>query len=390
MKEQTKDEVTISSEKMPCSHMRVLTSVSAAKMMDLGEQAISGLTSEVTVPGFRQGKAPKGLVLEKIGKDSIRKRIIDLAMPLVIDKILSMGLRPIEAPGANITKMKEGEPLELTLEFDVWPDISLGNYKQLKIVANKEMIKDTEVDNALKMLRRNRAAIKVVDRAAKEGDIVEIDFEGSIDGVQKPEFSSKKYPVIIGDKKLMPGFEDNLIGLRRGDKKTFSIKADKMVDFAVTVLEVKEMMLPEANQDLALSFGAKDISTLKDQIKKSLQERLDEEAEMRADEELTQKLEKEMNIDVPKGLVHEEIHRGIEDLRQYAKKANMTFDQYLSMIKQTEDGLHKALEQSSLKKVKLGLALGQIAKNEQIEIIQEDNILRKIRLHLLSNKREAT
>ncbi len=377
-------------ESLQNSRVRVEALVSSEEMTRIGETVIAEIKEEITLPGFRKGKAPENMVLNHVGKDGVREKILNKVLPQVMDYIVTEGRdKPIEPPHVHVLEMSEGRPLKLSLEFDVLPEVKLGDYKKIKISAKKEKASDKIVKDGIESLRRNKAKVAATERAAKKGDILEINFSGSINGEKKPQLSSENYPLVLGDGKLIPGFEDQLLGLKRGQEKTFKLTAPKgmpkeflgkEIEFKVSVLEVKEMELPELNADFALSFGKKDVPELEADVRNLIQNKINEDLEYAADEEFGQEILKITKTEVPASLINNEAQKRMDEIEERAAKTGLSFENYLSVIKQTKESLFESLLKTSEQQLKLALAISEIAKRENVEADEKTNLLRKVRL----------
>lgn len=377
----------IKKENLGKSKVKLSVKVPSELMRGFFSKVYNDLAQTVEVKGFRKGKAPKNLTLMQIGENRITSDIVDMALKETYPKVLEQEkLIPVCPPQINITKMVDltvdTAELEYVAEVDLLPEIKLGDYKKVKIKKNKSKleVKKEEIDQVLSHLRRQHAEFKDITRAAKEGDRVEMDFEGKERGVLLENLTSKNYPVILGSKVLIPDFEKKIEGMKKGEKKEFKLKIkDKNVDFSVQLHIVQEVILPELNDELAKKFGQDSLKKLTDAIEKDILKQKETAAKQEQEGQVVEALLKIAEVEIPESLVDQEIHRMIDQLRQRIEATGIPFEKYLESLppdekgnKKTEHDLHHEFEPQAEKTVKIGLILGEIGKQEKIDLSKED------------------
>lgn len=263
------------------------------------------------------------------------------------------------------------------------PKIKLAKYKGLKVKKNKLEVKEEEVKKALDYLQNSRAKIITVNRPAKRGDRLEIDFEVHQAEVKIENGTSKNHPLILGRGNFLPGFEEKLEGMKGGQGKEFSLKAptdwpnqkiaNKNLDFKVKMNLVQERELPEVDDGFAKSLGNFDsLEALKKSIKEGLFGEKEIKERQRIRMELIEKIAQDSEIKVPEILIKEEIEKMINEFRISIKNIGLDFDRYLKEIKKTIEDLKKDWRKEAEKRVKIGLCLREIAKKENIEVSEEE------------------
>lgn len=376
--------LNIKKENLPGSKVKLTINIPSELMRDFFARSYKKLASTVEVRGFRTGKAPKNLTISAIGENRLVSDIIDLALQETYGKALKQeNILPIAPPKVNIKKMADitadTAELEYEAEVEILPEVKVGNYKKLKIkkIADVKTNKE-ELEQVLSHLRRQHATFKDIEREVKEGDRVEIDFEGKERGVVLENLTSKNYPVILGSKVLIPEFEKKVEGMKRGDEKEFKIKIkDKTVDFKVKVNQTQEVILPELNDELAKKFGKPNMKELNAAIEKDVLEQKKMQEKKNQENQLIEELLKITKVEIPGGLIDQETSRMIEQLKQRTQMSGMPFENYLMQIKKTEEDLKKDFRDQAEKTVKVGLTLGEIGKMEKIDL-SKDNAGKKV------------
>lgn len=340
--------------------------VPVEKMEEYFDRAYQVLAPSVEIKGFRKGFAPKPMVVSQIGKERYLQTAMDYALPeTYAEAVKSLNIHPVSSPQINLESYGEATDLVYKVEVDVLPEVDPGEYKKIKVKLPKKDtdVSDKEVGDAIDRLRRQQAQVKAIDRNAKMGDHIEIDFVGSIDGIKKDQYSSKNFPLIIGDKAINKTIEDSLVGRRKGDMYQINAEIDKdKVDFEIVVHGVSEVVLPEVDDKFAQQFGRKDAKDLKEAIEKQIKEEKEHKFFHDAEDLVIKEVLKKSNTEIPESLVEEEISRRINDIKQ---QLGVVYEQFLNNQKKTEDDLRKEIRLQAEESVKAGLILGEITKREE-------------------------
>lgn len=349
------------------------------------EKAFNKIAAKVTVKGFRKGKAPKALVEREVSPaEKYYQAVDDHANEWMRKALEENKLEPISQPRLDIKSVDEDKAV-LVYTFAVTPEVRIDGYKGLKYDAAAEEVTDEDVDKEIDKMRETYADEETVDGEAKDGDTVNIDYTGTKDGVAFNGGSAEKYNLVLGSHSFIPGFEDQLIGVRAGEEKDLNLTfpEDYHVDelkgapvvFHVKVNEVKRKVLPELNDDFAQDVNVKDVNTV-DELKAFVRKRLEDtrknEAENKADSELMDQLAEKVEADIPDVMVENEIQQNIQQLQQQLSQYGITLANYLKMMNKTADDLKKDYQEEAEKTVKVRLGLEQIAKNENLEATAED------------------
>ena len=277
------------------------------------------LSKQVKVPGFRPGKVPMKIMKSRYLGQVMQDVIGDLIQSSYQEALGQESLRPAGPPAIETSSGGEGKDLEYTATFEVYPDLDELNLSGLKIERAVCEISDQDIETTLDSLRRQRVEWQSIDSEAKEGNRVTLDFTGSVDGEPFTGGEGKAMPVVIGSGSLIPGFEDQLIGIKEGEERTLNVNfpddyhatemAGKEAVFEVKVAEVAEEVLPDVDEELAKSFGVEEggIEKFRDEIRDNLSREAGDRIEITVRDALFQAVLDNNDIDIPKALVEQEL-----------------------------------------------------------------------------------
>lgn len=377
----------ISSTKLEKSKYKLKVKVETKELLDYFKKQYEKLSPEVKIAGFRPGKAPRKLIEEAVGQGRLLSESVDFAIQnSYVEAIKQEKLVPVCAPKIAISSyptwgLEESEikdPLEYEAEFEVMPKVELKDYSKIKIKKREiKKVEDSDIEKVLTHLRRQKATFSEITRSAKKGDRVEISYEGSIKGVKKDAMTAKNHPLVLGDETLIPGFEDQVVGMKKGGKKKFDITfptdyrakdfAGKKADFEIELVDIKEMNLPELDEKFAESFGHNKIAELKEAIKKSLHTELEQKINSEIENELIEKMLPLLKVDVPESLIEQEIDRTTAGMEEQIKSRGLSFDKYLESIKKTREDFRKEIRPTAERNVRIGFLLGKIIEEQKID-----------------------
>lgn len=370
------------------NRVKISISVSPEQVMAHFDNEYARLKDTVEIPGFRKGMAPKLMTIEKIGHAKLSQQSLQRVIDESFRKSLTEhGLYPVTQPSISISKhpafsedVSKNE-LAFEVEFDILPKAKVGNYNNIKVSqidSRAVEVTDEEVDKVVNYLRRQAAELKAVDRAVKMNDWAELSFVGSIKNVVKEKLSSNNLPIVIGETKLIPGFEEKIVGMKKDETKEFEISlpgdfydkefSGKKVEFKVTVIDVKEMNLPEINKEFLQRFGLKSAKELKTNIKNGLIGEKKEKERQAQVSQVADQIVKMTKADIPKSLIANEKARMKEALIKDLSVKGVDLEKYLQSLKVTEDKIDKDLEVQAQRNIVLGVGVGEIAKAEKIDL----------------------
>lgn len=362
--------------KMPAEEFDIVFKKAAAK-----------LSRQVNIPGFRKGKAPEAVVESFVGAPAIIEEAMEEALPKAYwQAVDESGIEPVSKPEIGVIDMGKGKDLHFKASVTVKPEVTLGEYKGVSVVKEVYQIADKDVDEALNSKRARLAKLQPAAEGteAQEGDSLNIDFLGKVDGVPFPGGEAHGYPLEIGSNTFIPGFEPQLIGAKAGDEKditvTFpedyhedSLKGKEAV-FTVKVNSLLRKELPEWNEELVqeLSETANTLEELREQTRAELQE---QSAKM-ADESIRGlAIHKAMDnaaVEIPQIMIENRIDDQIEDMSQRLEQQGFSMEMYLGVIKKTPEELREEYREYCTTSVKMDLVLGAVARAEGMTVSEEE------------------
>lgn len=349
------------------------------------EKAFNKLGAKVTIPGFRKGKAPKKIVEKAVSAQECELQAIDdNANTWLRAALKEQNLEPISQPTLDI-KSVDADKAEVVFKFAVNPEVTLGDYKGLAYDLDDISVSEDELTAELNRMRETYADLETKDGAAEKGDTVNINYEGFKDGVTFEGGKAENYNLELGSNSFIPGFEDQLIGVKAGDEKELNLTFPEdyhaedlkgaAVVFKVKVNEVKTKVLPEVDDDFAKDVNAPGVETA-DDLKKLIRTRLESgkksTAKNKADDAILDAAAKNAKVEIPDVLVNEEIDGLINQLGQQIQQYGMDVKQYLSMMGKKAEDLREDYKEQAEKNVKVRLVLAKIAEAEKLEPKSED------------------
>lgn len=376
------------------SKVKLTITVSPEEMEAHFENELAKLAPTVTIPGFRAGKAPRVMIIESIGHSRLSQMSIEQAINQAFQSaLIEHKQMPVNQPSISVSKYpafsddKDKNELVFEVEYDIIANVKIGDYKKIKIAkeeAEDLKVSDEEVDGVVKYLQRQRAILTEKNDGAQKDDWMEISFEGSIKNVVIEKLTSNNMPLVVGETKLIPGFEEKVTGMKKGEKREFTIKfpkdfpdnelASKEANFKVECLAVSKIDLPKIDQGFLEAFGLKSEKELRENIKKSLiQEKVEREFETKK-AKIAEQLIKITKVEIPESLVKQEVHRMKHALEEDLKARKMTLEQYQKNLKIDDKKMEQDLEAQSRKNITLGVALGEVAKGEKINVSNQEGV----------------
>lgn len=340
---------------------------------------INQIAKTAKLPGFRAGKAPFAMLKKKYHDSVIGEVVEDAVREGTAEVIAQNKLRPATQPDVKITAFSDGKDLEFDVNLENIPEIKLGDFSKIKLEKLMAEVPAEEVEKALKYISEaHKETVTVAGKKAAKGDVVMIDFVGSVDGKEFQGGKGNNYPLELGSGSFIPGFEDQLIGAEAGSHVDVKVKfpenyhakdlAGKDSVFAVEVKEVREPKKIELNDEFAKSVGAESLDKLKEDIKNRIKADYENASRMKIKRQLLDILDKEYKFESPVSLVDAE-YKAIVDQYEQAKKYNQLD---ASEKEKTEEELLKEYKDIALRRVKLGLLLSEVGQNAQISIKPED------------------
>jgi len=366
-------------KKLPKCQTELSISIDASEMEPFLEQAAKDISQSLNIPGFRKGHVPRNIVVKEVGEFALleqasRKAIIKFYVQAITEK----KIEAIAQPEIKMEKLVPGNPVEFKAIVSYLAEFELPDYNKISVKKKEPKVEKEKIDEMLENLRKSRAKTTEVKREVKSGDAIEVNFRTYLNKVAVDKGESKNHPLVIGEGQFVPGFEDELIGMKAGDKKEFSVRfpkkyhqknlADRDVEFKVEMIKVSERELPEINDEFVKSLGQfKDLKDLKAKFEENLKKEAQQKEKARLEEEMLEKIAEKAEIDIPEVLVKGEIDKMVSELKSMVQSQGGEFDKYLESMKKTEEEMRKEFRGKALKRAKYGLILREVAKTEKIE-----------------------
>ena len=369
----------------------VNVTLGVSELKDAELAALNELGKGIKVPGFRKGKVPVSVVSKNVNPNMLAQKTLESALSkAVADAFISEKLQALDRPEVEVKKFVPGSELEFTAESEVMPKIKIGDYKNLKSTAKKVSVTKKDIAEITDRLKKGFSSKKTVQRPAKLTDEVNIDFEGKKDGIAFDGGKGEKYDLVLGSNSFIPGFEDGIIGKKTGE--TFDLKltfpedyhADNLKGaegvFTTTINEIKEVVEPELNDELAAKAGPfKTVEELEDDIKREITKQKETEATEKLKDDLVAELVEKSTVPVPDVLLKDQMKLIEQDTNRNLMYRGMSIDDYIKSLKYKDknDWLENEVRPIAEKRVKAGLLLAELSKVEKIEAT-ENELLEKI------------
>lgn len=360
--------------------------IEGKEWQDALDKAFKEANKKTKIDGFRPGHAPKEVFIKKYGEESLFMDAADKALQSAYVKVLeeNKDLEIVTQPSVELKNVSK-DALELTFKLILKPEFKLGDYKNLKVKKDKVEVTNEEVNSAIDEMKNRYAEVQVKDGKVEKGDTAVIDFEGFKDGVAFEGGKGENYSLKIGSNTFIPGFEDQIIGMSKGEEKdvkvTFpedyhseELKGAKAT-FKVKVNEVKETIIPSLNEEFFKDLnmeGVNDRASLESALKETLAARKEQQAEGEYVDKLLEKLSEQTKIELPEEMIGDEIHRMIHQYEDNLKMQGITLEQFYQFTNSNEDMLKEQMKDEAVKRIKYRLMLEEIIKLEKLTATDEE------------------
>jgi trigger factor len=360
----------VSVEKTSELSRKMTVSVPEAVVQEKMAERLKSLSREVKIHGFRPGKVPQHVVKKMFG-DRIRGEISsELIKATYYDALQDQDLKPAGHP--LIQPLDETEGFKYTAVFEVYPEISLEGIGQFEVVRPVATVNENDVDDMIEKLRAQKQSWRIIDRPAQEFDRVTISFSGTSEDENFTDGRVEDFQIVCGSKKMIPGFEDNLVGLETGANKTFTLNfpedydntklAGKPAEFEVDVIKVEEPLLPEIDEDLVKAYGVEDgsVESFRDDVRNNMERELDQALRVKLKNSVMDTLYEKIQLTVPNTLIDMEVESLMKPYIETAKRQKMKLED-LKLPRDVFEGQAK-------RRVALGLILGEIIQKNAIKL----------------------
>lgn len=372
-------------EKLEKNMAKLTIEVSAEDLDKAMEKAYQKQKSRISLPGFRKGKAPRKMIESMYGKGVFMEDAVNSLVPQEYTKALGeCDLEIVSQPEINVTQMEPGKALIFTADVAVKPEVTLGDYKGVEVPKSEIAVTDEEVDAEVKKEQdKNARTVVVEDRAAANGDITTIDFEGFVDGVAFEGGKGTDYALTLGSGTFIPGFEDQLVGANTGDhvevKVTFPEEyqakelAGKEAVFQCDVKKIETKEVPELDDEFAKDVSEFDtLAEYKEDVKKKLTEKKEKEARTAKENAAVDKAIENAQMDIPELMTKTECRQMMDDFSRRMQQQGLSMEQYFQFTGQSMDKMMEDMKPQALKRIQTRLVLEKVAEAENIQPSEEE------------------
>lgn len=377
--------MSVQVENLEKNMVKLTIEVPAEELEKAIDAAYKKQKNQISIPGFRKGKVPRAMVEKMYGVEVFYEDAANTLMqqnyPSAVEE---SGVDIVSRPSIDVVQIEKGKPFIYTAEVAVRPEVTLGKYMGVTVTKIDTSVSDDEVAEALEQQRNNNArTISVTDRPVAVGDTAVIDFEGFVDGVAFEGGKGENHPLEIGSHTFIDNFEDQLVGKNAGDEVEVNVTfpeqyqaadlAGKPATFKVKINEIKAKELPELDDEFAQDVSEFDtLAEYKESLKKNLEEKKENEAKRTKEDEAVQKIIDKSKMDIPEAMIDTQCETMIEEFAQRIAQSGLSMDQYLQFSGLTVDGLKEQVRPEALSRIQASLVLEQIAKDEDIEVSDDD------------------
>ena len=367
------------------NEVKLTFNIEAEKFEEAMKKVYTKTSKYFNIPGFRKGKAPMQLVERQYGSAIFYEDAFNELVPDIYDEAIKENkIEAVSRPNIDIVQMEKGKELIFTATVETKPEVELGKYKGIEIKKIEYTTTDKDIEHELgHMAERNARLVTVEDRPVEKGDITTIDFEGSIDGVQFEGGKAENHELEIGSNTFIPGFEDQIIGMKLEEEKDIKVKfpedyfskdlAGKDAVFKVKLHEIKKKELPKIDDEFAKDVSEFDtVSELKNSIKEKLDTENAEKSKYETEEEAIKVVCDNTKLDIPNGMIELEIDNMIKDMETRLSYQGLNLNQYLQIMGKTEADMRENFKEQAEKSIKSRLVLEAIVKAENFEVTPEE------------------
>ena len=377
--------MSVQVENLEHNMAKLTIEVSADELEKAIEAAYKKEKNKISVPGFRKGKVPRAMIEKMYGAEIFYEDAANTVMqktyPSAVDE---SGVDIVSRPTVDIVQIEKGKPFIYTAEVAVKPEVTLGKYMGVTVTKVDTSVSEEEIAAELEKERnKNSRTVTVTDRPVQEGDTAVIDFEGFVDGVPFEGGKAENHSLEIGSHTFIDTFEDQLIGKNAGDDVDVNVTfpdqyqapelAGKPALFKVKIHEIKAKELPELDDEFASEVSEKEtLAEFKEEIKERLAQAKEADAKAQKEEEAIQKIIEKSEMDIPEAMIETQCETMLDEFAQRITQSGLSFEQYLQFSGTDVNGLKEQVRPEAETRIKSSLVLEQIAKEENIEVSDED------------------
>lgn len=345
------------------------------------ERAYREISQHVFIPGFRKGKAPRQLIERHVGEDAVRQEAEkSLANDSYNKAIAEANVEPISQPSYEVVTLKKGEPATFRYTVEVRPDVDLGPYLGIKVEVERKPVTDDDVRKAVENVLSRKSTVEPVERAVQMGDVVTMDFKGTLDGEAFEGGTASDFKVDVQPGRFIPGFVEAMVGMKAGDEKDVPLKmpddyhakelAGKDTVFHMHVKDVSERKLPELTDELAKELGAEGADDLRVKVREQLESNIEEQWDIDTRKQLLERIVAGCKMELPETMIKREIYFLLQ--QHFDNLARQGVDVRKLFTEENRPEWEKRFEEEARKRLQTSLSLGAIARKEGIQVTEEE------------------
>ncbi|MFW5646693.1 MAG: trigger factor [Acetivibrio ethanolgignens] len=377
--------MSVQVENLERNMAKLTIEISAEEFEAAMKKAYNKNKNRINIPGFRKGKAPQAMIEKMYGAGIFYEDAANSIIPEAYEKAAEeSGLDIVSQPEIDVTQIEKGKSFIFTAEVAVKPEVTLGEYKGIEVEKMDVSVSDEELLAELDRVReQNSRTIAVEDRAAENGDMTVIDFEGFVDGVAFEGGKDEDYPLTLGSHSFIDTFEEQLVGKNIGEEVEVNVTfpedyqakelAGKPAMFKVTIKEIKVKELPELDDDFAQDVSEFDsLDEYKEDVRKTLSQRKEAQAKNAKEEAVVEKIIENATMDIPEPMINGQVRQMADEFAQRIQSQGLTVEQYFQFTGMDRNKLIETLKPQALKRIQSRLVLEAVAKAENIVASEED------------------
>ncbi len=374
----------ISCEKLEKSMVELQFSIDADTFKNAVAAAFKRESKKYNVPGFRKGKAPRAMIEKMYGADIFHYDAINDLFPEAYEAaVKEAGIEVVGRPDPEVVSMSEAEGATLKVKVAVKPEVTLGDYAGLNVTKKVKTVDESLVDAEIKRMQDRNGRLLTREGAAENGDTVDIDFEGFVDGVAFEGGKAEHYSLVLGSGSFIPGFEDQVVGHSAGEEFDVNVKfpeqyqaeelAGKDATFKIKLHEVKYKELPALDDDFAKDVSEYDtLDELKASIRKNIEENNQKQADQQVENDLIEQVVNNMTAEIPQAMYDARVDELVQDFQYRIAQQGLKLEQYLQYMGMDMDTFKAQFQEQAEKQVKMRLAMEAIVAKEGIEATDEE------------------
>ena len=376
--------MNVKSVEKETSKATVTVELTKAELEPAVNKAYLKYRKDIAIPGFRKGKAPRVVIEAAYGKHVFFEDAIEEMFPQIYQEaVMTQDMKPVGRPSVSDMNIADDDSVTLTIVTDLYPAVSLGQYKGIEVEKVNAEVKESEVDAEIDRMAQNVARISTVECPAKDGDTVVIDFEGFLNGVAFKGGKGENHELVLGSGSFIPGFEEQVVGMSAGEEKDINVTfpenyhaselAGKEVTFKVKVHEVKETVLPEKDDEFVKDVSEFDtMAELRADIEKRILDEKQAGIDRAFENAAVEKAAENMTAEIPDSMVDEEVDRQLERMDYELRAQGASLEAYSKMLGGNMDSIRKSLRPGALNAVRTNVMLDAVVDAEKIEVSEEE------------------